>query len=177
MMLQPGDAFDRYTIEAFLGEGGMGRVYRALDTRLHRRVALKILGVESEASPEAKSEGIARLLREARAVAALEHPNTVAIHDVGELDGVPYIAMELINGRTLRSCIADPAVTYQMRLQWLYDAGRALAAAHKVGLVHRDVKPENVMVRDDGVVKVLRNRESNRGPGRAANRGPPVSKE
>src|SRR4051794_9242815 len=131
MILQPGDSFDRYTIEAFLGEGGMGRVYRALDTRLHRRVALKILGAPSEESAEARSDAIARLLREARAVAALEHTNTVAIYDVGELDGAPYIAMELINGRTLRSCIGDATVTYAMRLLWLFDAARALGAAHR----------------------------------------------
>ena len=154
-MLRPGDAFDRYTIEAFIGEGGMGRVYRALDTRLHRKVALKILGVEAGASAATRSEGIARLLREARAAAALEHPNTVAIHDVGELDGIPYIAMELISGRTLRPCIGETGIPFEMRLRWLLDVARALAAAHKVGLVHRDVKPENVMVRDDGVVKVL----------------------
>jgi serine/threonine-protein kinase len=152
--MEPGESFERYTIEELLGEGGMGRVYRALDTRLHRKVALKIL-VLTENEEEMRSEGIARLLREARAAAALNHPNTVAIHDVGEHDGTPFIAMELIAGRTLRSFIGDESIAWRTRLRWLVDVARALAAAHKSGLVHRDVKPENVMVREDGVVKVL----------------------
>ena len=154
-MLKPGDAFDRYAIEVLLGEGGMGRVYRALDTRLHRRVALKILGVEAASTPELRSEGIARLIREARAAAVLEHPNTVAIYDVGELESVAYIAMELVSGRTLRCYVGDETIPWEQRLRWLVDVARALGAAHRAGLVHRDVKPENVMVRDDGVVKVL----------------------
>src|SRR5215475_8179267 len=101
----PGETFERYTIEALLGEGGMGRVYRALDSRLHRRVALKILGVHAEDDPELRSEGIARLIREARAAAVLEHPNSVSIYDVGEHRGIPYIAMELVSGRTLRTYV------------------------------------------------------------------------
>ncbi len=154
-MLNPGDTFDRYSIEALLGEGGMGRVYKAHDSRLHRRVALKILSVVASSSPELRSEGVARLIREARAAAVLDHPNSVAIHDVGEHDGVPYIAMELVNGRTLRAYVGSTDVPFEQRLRWLVDVARALSAAHKAGIVHRDIKPENVMVRDDGVVKVL----------------------
>jgi serine/threonine-protein kinase len=149
-MLKPGDAFERYTIEAVIGEGGMGCVYRAFDPRLGRRVALKVLS-EGAASPDAN----ARLVREARAAAALDHPNAVAIFDVGELDGAPYIVMELVEGRTLRPAAGAVTEPISTRVAQLDGVARALSAAHKRGLVHRDIKPENVMVREDGVVKVL----------------------
>jgi serine/threonine-protein kinase len=151
-MLKPGDTFERYTVDAVLGKGGMGTVYRAHDTRLERRIALKVIS-----EVDAGGDATARLLREARAAAALDHPNAVSIFDVGELDGAPYIAMELVSGRTLRESVgegegAPPVAT---RAGWLTDIARALAAAHRQGIVHRDIKPENVMVREDGVVKVL----------------------
>ncbi|AUX42864.1 uncharacterized protein SOCE26_042990 [Sorangium cellulosum] len=149
-MLKPGDSFERYTIEAAIGMGGMGCVYRAHDARLGRRVAIKVI-----AGGAAGHEADARLLREARAAAALDHPNAVAIFDVGEIKGAPFIVMELVEGRTLRSALGDAAVPASTRVTWLADVGRALAAAHRRGLVHRDIKPENVMVRDDGVIKVL----------------------
>ncbi len=149
-MLKPGDTFERYTVNAVLGQGGMGTVYRAHDARLDRRVAIKV--ITDEACPE---EARARLLREARSVAALDHPNAVSIFDVGELSGSPYIVMELVTGRTLREAIADASTPVSVRVGWLADVARALLTAHKKGLVHRDIKPENVMVRDDGVVKVL----------------------
>ncbi len=161
MPLAAGDPFDRYVIEAVLGEGGMGRVYRALDTRLERRVALKILRAPTETRDGAGissgdvSDGPSRLLREARAAAALDHPNAVSVFDVGEVDGIPYIAMELIEGRSLRGWMGDPSVPVERRIRWLIEIAQALAAAHARGLVHRDVKPENVMVRSDDVVKVL----------------------
>jgi eukaryotic-like serine/threonine-protein kinase len=148
-MLKPGDSFDRYTIDSVLGQGGMGTVYRAHDTRLERRVALKVIS-DGAGGPDSD----ARLLREARAAAALDHPNAVSIFDVGELEGSPYIVMEMVQGRTLREALGG-SVAVEIRAGWLADVGRALAAAHKRGLVHRDIKPENVMVRDDGVVKVL----------------------
>ena len=150
-MLRPGDAFERYTIEALIGQGGMGCVYRAYDPRLGRRVALKVI---SEGSAPAAAN--ARLVREARAAAAFDHPNAVAIFDVGELDGAPYIVMELVEGRTLRRAAGrrgaagpDPhrAARRASRAPW--------RPRTKRGLVHRDIKPENVMVRDDGMVKVL----------------------
>jgi serine/threonine-protein kinase len=149
-MLKPGDAFERYTIEALIGQGGMGCVYRAYDPRLGRRVALKVI---SEGS--APGAANARLLREAHAAAAFDHPNAVAIFDVGELDGAPYIVMELVEGRTLRRAPGAAELPVATRVGQLAGVALALAAAHKRGLVHRDIKPENVMVRDDGMVKVL----------------------
>ena len=153
MAPRPGDVFDRYLVEQLLGEGGMGQVYSALDTRLHRRVALKVL--RPEAASEPGSEGPARMLREARAAATLDHPNAVAIYDVGEHEGVPYIAMELVEGRPLRQFVGEASVPMSERVRWLADVARVLAEAHAHGLVHRDVKPENIMVRPDRTVKVL----------------------
>ena len=162
MRLEPGARFDRYRIEAQLGEGGMGCVYRAYDEKLRRNVALKVLQVSADASDSSASLGAARLLREARAAAALDHPNAIAIFDVGEAGGpgdeapVPYIAMELILGRSLRAFVGRKDPDLAERIHWLADVARAVGAAHRRGLVHRDIKPENVMVRDeDGVVKVL----------------------
>ncbi len=151
-MLKPGDTFERYTIEAPLGQGGMGCVYRAHDTRLGRRVALKVI---SDGPRDGQADANARLLREARAAAALDHPNAVSIFDVGEYEGTPFIVMELVSGRTLRGAVGDASVPAATCVAELADVARALAVAHKRGLVHRDIKPENVMVREDGVVKVL----------------------
>ncbi|MEI7893455.1 MAG: protein kinase, partial [Myxococcales bacterium] len=148
-MLKTGDIFERYTIDGFLGQGGMGTVYRAHDTRLDRRVAIKIISDTARGG-----DAPARLVREARAAAALDHPNAIAIFDVGEHEGAPYIVMELVVGHTLRESVGG-AVPMATGLRWLTDMAHALSAAHKRGLVHRDIKPENVMVRDDGVIKVL----------------------
>jgi len=153
-MLKPGDTFDRYTIEAPLGQGGMGCVYRAHDARLGRRVALKVIS-GGQRDGQADADANARLLREARAAAALDHPNAVTIFDVGEYEGTPFIVMELVLGRTLRGAVGDASVPAATRVAELADVARALAVAHKRGLVHRDIKPENVMVREDGMVKVL----------------------
>jgi eukaryotic-like serine/threonine-protein kinase len=162
MRLGPGDRFDRYTIEGLLGEGGMGRVYCAHDGRLHRRVALKVVRFDrrSEGEPGTTTAGeqadaSERLMREARAAAALDHPNAVSVFDVGEYEGALFIAMEFVPGKTLRSYVGDAGTTLDQKLRWLVDVARALDAAHARGLVHRDVKPENIMVREDGVVKVL----------------------
>ncbi len=163
MQLEPGEQIDRYRIVARLGAGGMGEVYSAFDTLLQRHVALKLLLPEAETpgSTGARgSSGSARILREARAAAALEHPNVVHVYDVGELRepperrGVAYLAMEMIQGKPLRAYVSE-ATPMSDRLRWLRDIALALGAAHERGLVHRDVKPENVMIRNDGVVKVL----------------------
>jgi serine/threonine-protein kinase len=154
MRFSPGDTFDRYVIEALLGEGGMGEVYCANDTRLRRKVALKVLRQGEEGGSELWAHAVARMLREARAAAALSHPGAVAIYDVGEHEGTPFIAMELVEGKSLRALIGG-TTPLGVRLRILIDVAHALAAAHAEGLVHRDVKPENVMLRDDGAVKVL----------------------
>jgi serine/threonine protein kinase len=160
--LKPGDTVEHFTIVSSLGQGGMGQVYLARDTRLLRSVALKIVHPGDASHPSAQgSDGAARLLREAQSAAALEHPNVVTIYEVGEVHtdgeerGRPYIAMELVKGRSLRTFVGDASVPLARRTSWLADIARALAAAHRAGLVHRDIKPENVMVRDDGVIKVL----------------------
>jgi tetratricopeptide (TPR) repeat protein len=157
MPLRPGETFGRYQLAELLGQGGMGEVYSAYDSVLHRKVALKVLtapvGPFGDAAPSTK--GAARILREARAAAGITHPNAVSIYDVGEVDGVPFLAMELVDGRMLRSFIGDPSIPLARRIRWITDVARALGAAHELGLVHRDIKPENVMVRSDGFLKVL----------------------
>jgi serine/threonine protein kinase len=153
--LSPGSSFERYEIEELVGRGGMGEVYRATDTRLHRRVALKVLRTDKDAADVTEVGGVARLLREARAAAALNHPNSVAIYELGEAEGIPYIAMEFVQGDSLRKHCGDPRVNLETKIGWLIDVARALWAAHKAGHVHRDVKPSNVMVNEEGVVKVL----------------------
>lgn len=153
--LGPGTNVDRYSIEALIGRGGMGEVYRAVDSRLRRKVALKVLRGSSDDSQDKSGEGAARLFREARAAAALTHPNTVAIHDLGESDGLFYIVMELVSGKPLLAYVGDERVSMPRRLKWLTEIARALATAHRAGVIHRDVKPSNVMVSDEDVAKVL----------------------
>ena len=152
--MQPaiGDTFGRYHLEALVGEGGMGRVFRAFDTTLQRRVAIKILRAPRPVDGEVRVD---RVLREARAAAALDHPGVVAVFDVGEANGQPFIVMEYVVGRSLRALIGVAEVPADERLRWLVDIARSLAAAHRAGLVHRDIKPENVMLRGDGAVKLL----------------------
>lgn len=145
---------DRYVIEARIGAGGMGVVYLAHDPLLDRRVAVKLL----RATPVAgASEGRARarLLREARAMAQLSHPNIVAVHDVGEVAQGVFIAMEFVEGQTLRGWLAAIDHSYRQIIDVFVDVARGLQAAHDAGLVHRDVKPDNVMVGDDGRVRVM----------------------
>ncbi len=158
-MLKPGDLLGPYEIRGFLGQGGMGQVFQAFDPRLERTVALKVIVVPESDTTTRREDVLAelkgRLLREARAVASLSHPNVVGIYDVGESEGRLYLAMEYVVGATLRSLGTADDVPLPRKLQWLVDVARALEVAHGAGLVHRDVKPENVMIREDGAVKVL----------------------
>ncbi|MDI1482794.1 protein kinase [Polyangium sp. y55x31] len=154
MPLSPGDRFDRYVVEALLGEGGMGEVYRAHDTRLDRAVALKVLRRDAQGASETWGRQVRRMLREARIAAALSDPGIVAVYDVGEHEGTPFIAMELVQGKLLRDLICKDAPIGE-RIAMLSAVAEVLCVAHRAGLVHRDVKPENVMIREDGAIKVL----------------------
>jgi serine/threonine protein kinase/tetratricopeptide (TPR) repeat protein len=149
--LQRGTSVGRYVLLEPLGQGGMGVVYKAYDPELDRSIALKLL-LAGEDQNEAQRE---RLLREAQALARLAHPNVLAVHDVGTFRGSVFIAMELVEGRTLRSWLGEPGRTQPQILEAFLAAGDGLAAAHRAGLVHRDFKPDNVMIGHDGRVRVL----------------------
>ncbi|HWB75902.1 MAG TPA: protein kinase, partial [Nannocystaceae bacterium] len=144
-------AIGRFTVTHKLGEGGMGVVYAAHDAELDRDVAIKLLRSDSGDS----SSGRARLLREARAMAKLSHPNVITVYDVGMFDQHVFIAMELVHGTSLRSWLKQRPRTWRGALECFVEAGRGLAAAHTAGLIHRDFKPDNVLVGDDGRVRVL----------------------
>ena len=148
-VLERGRALGRYVVLARLGSGGMGVVYAAYDPELDRKVALKLLhGAKDDAQP--------RLLREAQAMARLSHPSVVTVHDVGTVEGRIYVAMEFIDGLTLRDWLDhEKDAPFERRLEILRLAGEGLAAAHGQELVHRDFKPDNVMVGNDGRVRVL----------------------
>ncbi|MDI1448388.1 serine/threonine-protein kinase [Polyangium sp. 6x1] len=154
MPLLPGERFDRYIVEALLGEGGMGEVYRVEDTRLGRSVALKVLRRDAQGASESWGKQVRRMLREARIAAALNDPGIVAVYDVGEHEGTPFIAMELVQGKLLRDLVHVDAPLGE-KIALLSAVAQVLSVAHRAGLVHRDVKPENVMIREDGAIKVL----------------------
>ena len=146
-----GRTLNHYRILEPLGSGGMGQVWLAQDTKLHRKVALKVLPASVAASAERRS----RFEREARAVAALNHPNIVTIYSVEEADGVHFITMELVQGKTLGAAIPASGMDLQSLLGAAIPLAEAVGAAHELGIVHRDIKPENVVLSDRGVLKVL----------------------
>ncbi len=152
--LAPGAAVDHYRIERRLGAGGMGVVYLAEDTRLGRPVALKLLRTHAPVGSELCRDLCARLMREARAMAQLSHPNLMTVHDVGTTGGRVYVAMEYVDGWTLRAWSESQARGFAERLAVLLAAGRGLAAAHSSGVIHRDFKPDNVLVSRSGRVLV-----------------------
>jgi serine/threonine protein kinase len=149
-VLTPGARLGSYEIVRPIGAGGMGEVYCARDTKLNRDVAIKVLPAEVSARPDA----IARFEREARAVAALSHPNILAIHDFGTADGVSYAVMELLDGESMRQTLADGPLPPRRAVDYAIQIARGLAAAHDKGIVHRDIKPENAFITADGRVKV-----------------------
>jgi eukaryotic-like serine/threonine-protein kinase len=146
-----GETVAHYRILSLLGEGGMGRVYLAEDTKLHRKVSLKFLSTNFTQD----QERLRRFEQEARAVSALNHPNILTIHEIGEKDGHRFIATEFIEGKTLRERLRSPLEIEEV-LDIAIQVAAALVAAHRVNIVHRDIKPENIMIRGvDGLVKVL----------------------
>ena len=146
----------RYEIESEIGKGGMGVVYRGVDTALGRTVAIKTIRLSEQGTPQEASTLRERLMREARAAATLSHPNVVTIHDVGQEGDVAYIVMEYVQGRTLEDVLTDPETprSEEFLLRVLEDTAHALDYAHAHGIVHRDVKPGNVLVQDNGVAKI-----------------------
>ena len=146
-----GRTLAHYHITAAIGAGGMGEVFRATDTRLGRDVALKVLPSEMARG----GERLARFQREARAVAALNHPHIVTIYSVDEIDGIHFLTMELVEGESLAQLIPSRGLTVDRTLTIGAALADALVAAHDKGIVHRDLKPANVMVTADGRVKVL----------------------
>jgi serine/threonine protein kinase/tetratricopeptide (TPR) repeat protein len=146
-----GRTISHYEITEKLGEGGMGVVYKARDSRPKRFVALKVLPAEKVTDPERKQ----RFVQEARAASALNHPNIVTVYDIDQSDGIDFIAMEYVEGKTLDALIGRKGLKLNEALKYSIQIADALAKAHAVGIVHRDLKPGNVMVTEDGRVKVL----------------------
>ncbi len=151
MALASGTRLGPYEILSPLGAGGMGEVYRARDTRLGREVAVKVLPVHRAQDPDA----VARLEREAQAVAALSHPNILAIHDLGKDQGVFYVVTELLEGETLRNRLASSALPWRKAVEIGAAIADGLSGAHLKGVIHRDLKPDNIFLTRDGRVKIL----------------------
>ena len=148
---EPGSELSHYRLLDKIGEGGMGVVYRALDTRLNRHVAVKILRPELTADPARQQS----FLREARAAAAVNHPGIATVHEIDESGGVTFIVMELVRGRTLGSVIAGRPLPVADAVHFGIQVADAMARAHETGVIHRDLKPENIFVEDDRRVRIL----------------------
>ncbi len=146
-----GQTLGHYELVALIGSGGMGEVYKARDSRLDRHVAVKVLPQHLSAHPDAMT----RFEREAKAVAALSHPNILAIHDFGHEGGTAYLVMELLEGESLRQRMAHSTLNWREAVKICASVAEGLAAAHAKGIIHRDIKPENVFLTTDGLVKIL----------------------
>ncbi len=163
MSVESGQMLSHYRLVEKIGEGGMGVVWKALDTKLNRHVAIKVLPSELTADPERRL----RFQREAQAAAALSHPNIAVIYEVGEHDGSPFLTMELVEGRTLRSLLGGKPLNMPDALRFAAEIAEGLAHAHQARVIHRDIKPDNIIVRSDhhpkildfGLAKILEDRE------------------
>src|SRR5437870_5357332 len=143
MTFEAGARLGPYELVSLLGSGGMGKVYRARDTDLARFVAIKVLKEETSASG---AKALSRLEREARIASSLNHPNIITVYSIGRAEGVPYIAMELVEGKTLHEIIAGGPIPFPRLVEIASQIASAIAKAHAAGIVHRDLKPQNVMV-------------------------------
>src|SRR6516164_85316 len=150
-MLAPGSKLGPYDVQAAIGAGGMGEVYRARDARLNRDVAIKVLPASFSADPDR----LQRFAQESRAAAALNHPNILSIYDIGDERGTPYVVSELLEGETLRDSLRAGAISTRKAVDYARQVASGLAAAHEKGIVHRDLKPENVFITNDGRAKIL----------------------
>src|SRR6185503_7846608 len=150
--LAKGATIGRYVVLGLLGRGGMGEVYAAYDPELDRKIAVKLLRARAGRST---IDGRTRLLREAQAIARLSHPNVVVVYDVGTFRDSVFIAMEFVEGHTLGYWLQEKTRPWREVLDVFQAAGRGLVAAHTAGLVHRDFKPENVMITKAGQVRVM----------------------
>jgi serine/threonine protein kinase len=146
MALTSGTKLGPYEIQSPLGAGGMGEVYRALDTRLDRTVAIKVLASHLSSDPELKT----RFEREARAISALQHPHICTLYDVGHQDGVDYLVMEFLEGETLQRRLLRGALPLKEALEYGIEIAEALDRAHRAAIVHRDLKPGNIMLTKSG---------------------------
>ena len=151
MTLAAGTKLRPYEIVGAIGAGGMGEVYRARDTRLGREVAVKVLPASFASDPDR----LRRFEQEARAVAALNHPNILAIHDIGTHEGTPFLVTELLEGQTLRECLGEGALPLRKAIDIAVQAAHGISAAHERGIIHRDLKPANIFLTSDGRVKIL----------------------
>jgi serine/threonine protein kinase len=150
-----GKTVSHYHVIEKLGGGGMGSVWKARDTRLDRYVALKVLHAALRAATKSDPERKRRFIQEARAASALNHPNIVTIHDIDQANGVDFIAMEFVSGKALNELIPRKGLRLSKAIDYALQMTDALVAAHGAGMVHSDLKPGNVMVTDNGCVKVL----------------------
>src|SRR5438132_11041603 len=151
MKIEAGTKLGRYEIRLKIGEGGMGEVYRAYDTTMHREVAIKVL----PAALSTDKERLARFEQEAQTAGALNHPNVLVIYHIDTHDGSPYIVSELLEGEALRERLGGSALPQRKAIDYALQIAHGLAAAHEKGIIHRDLKPENIFVTRDGRVKIL----------------------